>query len=168
MQVRMQRGGRLPLTAGRRVAGAVCICLSLGLASCVPNYTPWPTFQATLKPGRARTPTVATLPADIAIHDPDPATPAAVKGLSGQWQGWMGAKRAISVAVAVEDLSARAGSIYLVTSQDSGRIAVTVRGDELYGASGGEYVAIRLRPDGNMDVYRKVGQDWSSGVLSKM
>lgn len=135
----------------------------------------WIPDQGSLQPGEGKSPVQVKIPDPRPIKAPGPEVPEGIRGLSGRWLGWARADRQGSVAIDVEELTAKGGTFAyyysepgFTTSFAYRASAVIVGGHELEGSiGGGTFVKLRLRPDGHADFMVYWNQRFRSGVLSR-
>lgn len=71
----------------------------------------WNADQSDLKPGESTSTVKAKIPNPRQIKVPGPEVPESIRGLSGRWRGWAGRNQNASVAVDVEELTAKGGTL---------------------------------------------------------
>lgn len=144
------------------------------LAALLARRTPWPDFQASLRPRQANSATIASLRRPDAASPPQEGLPVLLARSVGLWEGWANRDFADSVALAVDEVDetgghgrcALAGTTYSQITRDW-RFVMTEAG-ELSGPWGHDaVVTIRPRPDAAMDFMCEVPSRWIVGVLSQ-
>lgn len=156
------------------VRSVICVTVLCLAVAAYAQGRSWNPEQGTFKPGESTYSPKAKIPNPRPIKAPGPDAPASVKGLSGRWLGWAGPNRGASVAVDVEELSAKEATVsyffaadYFTTPYEY-RFSAVIVGDELDGnIGGGTYVKLRLRPDGHADFMVGWSGQRRSGVLTK-
>jgi uncharacterized protein len=139
----------------------------------------WPDFQASLSPGPSASTVPARLPPGLHVDSAGPEVPAARRALLGRWSGWMGRERTGSIELLVQRLT-DTGAVVVYANADGARhIPNTVQtlsmqqfGDRelrgfVYTSGGDAILALRLRPDGAMDIMLNEGFLWVTGVLER-
>lgn len=154
-----------------------CFVLLAALVSALPcaaaTQTPWPADIGNLKPDVSRSPVLTEFPTGVELLAPPADLPSDKAKWAGLWKGWGCPEKACDLKLVVLSVSPEGAKVIQLYGARNAvpnpavRDAVFVE-NELQINAGQLKVAYRMRPDGNIEMFRVAPNGSTAwGVLQK-